>query len=220
MHPFFKTLPKNIVKAFEGQNIVWHILAIFLTIAAVTTTIDWGYFEITRNPTYWLLAFPAVVVGAILPIIVPVIMIGMGIMTENRKIGLSGWALGQAGFIGWLISSAYKAISGRIPPELYSRGVDLSHHFQFGFWNGGIFWGWPSSHTAVAFAMSVAFIVIFPKHRQLRILAILYAIYIGLGVSVTVHWLSDFVAGAIIGSVIGIVVGKSFRALMDNQPKV
>ena len=26
----------------------------------------------------------------------------------------------------------------------------------------------------------------------------------------TIHWLSDFVAGAIIGSIIGIVVGKSF----------
>jgi hypothetical protein len=40
--------------------------------------------------------------------------------------------------------------------------------------------------------------------------AILYAFYIGLGVSMTIHWYSDFVAGAIIGSVVGMVVGKSF----------
>jgi membrane-associated phospholipid phosphatase len=27
----------------------------------------------------------------------------------------------------------------------------------------------------------------------------------------TIHWFSDFVAGAIIGTVIGIVVGKTFK---------
>jgi hypothetical protein len=40
--------------------------------------------------------------------------------------------------------------------------------------------------------------------------ALLYACYVGLGVSMTIHWFSDFVAGAIIGSVVGEVVGKSF----------
>jgi F0F1-type ATP synthase assembly protein I len=40
---------------------------------------------------------------------------------------------------------------------------------------------------------------------------LLYAFYIGLGVSVTIHWLSEFVAGAIIGSVIGMTVGRSFK---------
>jgi membrane-associated phospholipid phosphatase len=44
------------------------------------------------------------------------------------------------------------------------------------------------------------------------LLAILYAFYVGMGVSMTIHWFSDFVAGAIIGSVIGAVVGKSFRS--------
>jgi len=39
---------------------------------------------------------------------------------------------------------------------------------------------------------------------------ITYALYIGLGVSMTIHWFSDFLAGAIIGSAIGAVVGKSF----------
>jgi membrane-associated phospholipid phosphatase len=40
--------------------------------------------------------------------------------------------------------------------------------------------------------------------------AILYAFYVGIGVSLTIHWFSDFVAGAIIGSVVGAVVGKCF----------
>ena len=40
---------------------------------------------------------------------------------------------------------------------------------------------------------------------------LLYAFYVGLGVSVTIHWFSEFVAGAIIGSVIGAVVGRGFK---------
>jgi hypothetical protein len=34
------------------------------------------------------------------------------------------------------------------------------------------------------------------------LLAIGYALYVGIGVSMTIHWLSDFVAGAILGTVI------------------
>ena len=42
-------------------------------------------------------------------------------------------------------------------------------------------------------------------------MAITYALYIGIGVSMTIHWFSDFAAGAIVGSVIGTVVGRSFQ---------
>jgi len=51
--------------------------------------------------------------------------------------------------------------------------------------------------------------VLYPKSRWLRCLALGYAFYVGLGVSMTIHWLSDFVAGAMVGAVAGMVVGKS-----------
>jgi len=89
--------------------------------------------------------------------------------------------------------------------------MDSSRGFQFGFLKGGVFWGWPSGHTTVTFAMTVCLIVLYPKNKMAVFLALLYALYIGLGISVTIHWFSEFVAGAIIGSVIGTVVGKSFR---------
>jgi membrane-associated phospholipid phosphatase len=79
----------------------------------------------------------------------------------------------------------------------------------------GIFWGWPSSHTTTAFAMSTCLIAIYPQKKVLVSLALLYAIYVGLSVSVSIHWLSEFVAGAIIGSVIGRVVGTSFRVRLN-----
>ena len=76
---------------------------------------------------------------------------------------------------------------------------------------GGMFWGWPSSHTTVAFAMAAAICKLYPENRLLRYAAILYAGYVGIGISMTIHWFSEFVAGVIIGSVIGAVVGKSFH---------
>jgi membrane-associated phospholipid phosphatase len=89
---------------------------------------------------------------------------------------------------------------------------DTSHGFQFSFLKGGVFWGWPSSHTTVTFAMTVCLITLYPKNKMFVFIALLYAFYIGLGVSMTIHWFSEFVAGAIIGSVIGMVVGRSFKA--------
>ena len=59
--------------------------------------------------------------------------------------------------------------------------------------------------------MSVCLITLYPNNKLLMILALIYAFYVGLGVSVSIHWFSEFVAGAIIGSVIGVVVGRSFR---------
>ena len=59
--------------------------------------------------------------------------------------------------------------------------------------------------------MAACLITLYPRNKILVFFASLYALYIGLGVSVTIHWFSEFVAGAIIGSVIGTVVGRRFK---------
>jgi hypothetical protein len=58
--------------------------------------------------------------------------------------------------------------------------------------------------------MALCLIMLYPKNRLIAFCALFYAFYIGLGVSVTIHWFSEFAAGAIIGSVIGMTVGRSF----------
>jgi membrane-associated phospholipid phosphatase len=103
----------------------------------------------------------------------------------------------------------HPAVTGRVHPS-HGVSADISHIFQFGFLRGGVFWGWPSSHTTIAFAMAVTLFQLFPKQRWLGYVVITYAFYIGIGVSMTIHWFSDFLAGAIIGTAIGAVVGKTF----------
>lgn len=145
-----------------------------------------------------------------MPLMLPLVLILSGYITSHARVSLTGWAIGQAELIGSLISSVYKAFTGRVHPATHDVGTDISHDFRFGFLRGGMFWGWPSSHTTIAFAMAVTVFTLFPKQRWLGWLAITYAFYIGFGVSMTIHWCSDFVAGAILGTVIGVVVGKSF----------
>lgn len=217
MKLFFSTLPKNILGCFQGRIILWHLLFIALTFICVTSGFDWFYFCSTRSPQLWAWMIPSAPVGGLVPLALPLILIVSGYINGNAKISRTGWAIGQAALIGSLISSAYKAFTGRVHPAMHDVGADISHDFRFGILRGGMFWGWPSSHTTIAFAMAVTVFTLFPKQRWLRISVLVYATYIGLGVSMTIHWFSDFLAGAILGTVIGVVVGKSFLSANKNK---
>jgi membrane-associated phospholipid phosphatase len=206
----FSGLPKSFVRAFAGTNAFWHVLAIVLTYASVTTGFDWRYYESSRSELIFLIAFPAAVIGFFVPVFAP---LSIYIYGKVRKIGIArrlGAALIQAAVLASIIAALYKTVTGRLQPELVSTTnvTDISNAFNFGFFRHGIFWGWPSSHTTVAFALSAVIIAFFPRRKGIVLLAALYALYIGLGVSVTIHWFSDFLAGAIIGSVIGLAVAK------------
>jgi membrane-associated phospholipid phosphatase len=222
MPELFCRLPRNVIAIFSGRNLLWHALAIGLTIAIVMSGGDWSYYLATRNSFYLRLARPAILLGVFVPVFGILILLLIGKIAKNRRVIATAWALGQAALLGCLISCGYKIFTGRRPPPhawafhaLVTNHVplvDSSHGFRFGFFRGGVFWGWPSSHTTVAFAMAACLIALHPKNRRLLLGAGLYALYVGLGVSVSIHWCSEFVAGAVIGSVIGTVVGRSFKA--------
>jgi len=191
--------------------LIWHAIAILLTFTLVTSGFDWRYFLATRSPTLLAWMFPAVVIGGLLPFVLPVLLISLGHLTGSARTRLVGWTVGQAELIGALVAAFYKTFTGRAHPS-FDVGADLSQVFRFGLLRGGVFWGLPSSHTTTAFAMAITIFTLFPKARWLGFAAIAYALYIGLGVSMTIHWFSDFIAGAILGTMIGLVVSKSFSS--------
>jgi membrane-associated phospholipid phosphatase len=209
MKQFLVTIPGNFIGCFKGWRFVWHLVAIVLTAILVLSGFDWQYYLATRHPELRFWMWPAVGIGGLLPIALPLILFAFGIIAKNGRAILAGWAVGQAELLGAFVAAAYKAFTGRVHPA-HSVGADISHVFRFGFLRGGVFWGWPSSHATIAFAMAVTVFTLCPKQRWLGWVAILYAFYVGIGVSLTIHWFSDFVAGAIIGSVVGAVVGKCF----------
>jgi membrane-associated phospholipid phosphatase len=213
MKNFFIQLFKNIGKIFSGYNLLWHLLAIILTYVIVMSGFDWKVFLYVAKASWRWYFYLALALGSLLPFLLPVSLILVGFFQKKIKTLTVGLAVLQVAMLGSLITSFYKAFTGRIqPPEqVFGNLADSSHQFLFGFWRHGIFWGWPSSHTAIAFAMGMAIFVLFPKNKIIRFFSVFYAFSVGVAVFVTsIHWFSEFVAGAIIGSVIGIVVGKSY----------
>jgi len=213
---FFYALLPNIFRSFWGRNLLWHLLAICATLLIVSSGFDWMYFKATRPLASYL--FPAVILGWRVPIVFPIASYIAGSVRNDPRTICSAYSTAQAAVIGLLISSFYKAFTGR-PGLRYSARtlIDTSHEFHFGFLKGGVFFGWPSSHTTVAFAMSVALWTLYPNRKIVRCVTLLYALYIGIGVSMTIHWFSDFVAGAIIGAAIGTTVGNAFKKRLVSQ---
>ena len=209
MKLFFSTLPRNLIDCFKGRMLIWHLASIVLTLTLVLSGFDWRYFQWTRSPTLRSWLWPAVPIGGLLPLLLPLTLLMLGAVLRNAPTRLVGWAIGQTEVIGGIIAAGYKAVTGRAHPA-HGVGTDLTHVFRFGLLRGGVFWGWPSSHTTIAFAMAVTIFGLFPKQRWLGYSAITYAFYIGFGVSMTIHWFSDFVAGALIGTVVGLVVSTRF----------
>jgi len=197
--------------------LLFHGIAIGLTAVLALSGFDWWYFTAHQIQDLQLVFFPAIIIGFFLPIITPIVLFLAGKIGKRKRSVLMAFALAQAAILGSLISSIYKAFTGRIQPDFRNMTMDISHNFQFGFLQHGVFWGWPSSHTTIAFAMAFTIIFLYRGHKGVVLGALLYAFYIGLGVSLSIHWFSDFVAGALIGTAIGITVGKSYFARTEWQ---
>ncbi|MBI5220318.1 MAG: phosphatase PAP2 family protein [Candidatus Liptonbacteria bacterium] len=213
MQSIFYRLPQNTADCFRRWNLFWHSLAVISTLVLVLSGWDWWYFTELRNTVLFQFAFPAVIVGGLLPYFAPLLLYILGKTKKSPRLRNAAAALVQAEFIGYLISIAYKALTGRAgPPHFFSSAIlDTSRIFHWGFLEGGVFWGWPSSHTTVAFAGAMALFMLYSDKKWVRYLCLAYALYIGLSVSFTIHWFSDFVAGAIMGTVVGVTVGRSFK---------
>ena len=205
-------LPTNFIACFRKYNLLWHFSAIVLTYLLVTSGFDWQFYLTTRSNLLTWIVFGAGIGGFIIPVLVPLGVYITGEIKKNKKLTVVGAATLQASFIGLVVSSIYKVFTGRIQPEFLTHfgTTDISKEFNFGFLKHGIYWGWPSSHAAVAFAGAVALITLFPKITWLKYTVIFYALFISAGAAIGFHWFSDVIAGILIGIMIGMTVGKSF----------
>jgi len=185
--------------------LLWHATAIALTAVFVLSGFDGWYFATTNSTLLFSIAIPSAIVGGLVPILTPLILWTVGWVWKKPRVVTTGWAVATSALLGLLLSFLYKTFTGRVPP-VGAGAADMSQMFRFGFLRGGVFWGWPSSHTTVAFAVATTIFLLFPRSKFLRILSVVFALYVGLGVSVTIHWFSDFVAGAIFGTIVGLSV--------------
>lgn len=203
-------LVRDGARVYAPRRLPWHLLAFGLTLAIVTSGLDWRVATTFRDTGVQRLAYTAGRVGLWTPVIVPLALIAIGLSRRDRRVVRSGWLLAESEILAVVICAAHKALTGRPGPS--HAIVDTSEVFRFGFLRGGVFWGWPSSHVMVAFAGAVALMLLHRENRWANRLALAYAAYMFASVSITFHWFSDAVAGAIIGTVIGVAVATSNEA--------
>lgn len=200
------------VKLNYGLN---YLLAAVLTffIFNLGWDVAWQKFFLMHRAVFDA-GFLPVFLGTFVPVLVPGWLYFSGRAFGKAQRQLVGLALGQAAILGFSVSTFIKLFTGRVPPIIFGSSNLVPGVFRFGFYRGGWFNGWPSSHTTTAFAMAMALIQLCPNNRVIKICAWAFALFIGLGVSTNIHWLSDAVAGALIGYAIGRSVGWDFKKFL------
>ncbi len=226
LHGFTFNIEKSLLRVIKWPWVLLHFSAIAISIPIVVYGGDWVYHTFFRDYRFLqILLFPAVSIGGLIPFIVPPFIYLYGKKENIKYLEPIAFALTQAAVVAVIWSSIYKAITGRTGPELFENiDKNYSQEFAFGILRNGVFHGWPSSHTSIAWAMAVVFylyrpdekIIIqnpsieLPKILQYRNFVFIYAFYIGFGVSTNIHWLSDAVAGTLIGITVGLSVTQTF----------
>jgi membrane-associated phospholipid phosphatase len=223
----FGNFGNNILDSFRGDNIYLHLTAIAATTLLVSQGVDYNvehYFN--QHPEYGTWAHPVVSTGEFFPFIAGGSLFAYAkIRNDNEVLGAS-FAVLQASLIEFLYNSTLKAITGRSNPDWrhVSNMDSLSRSFRFDFLRGGIFWGWPSGHTASTMAVVSALTSYYPGKAWLKVAGFGLVVYTIIGVSANnrggMHWFSDAVAGALMSYAVGSTVGKYYRSVYSGQAQI
>ncbi|HTR80167.1 MAG TPA: phosphatase PAP2 family protein [Bacteroidota bacterium] len=220
----FGNFGNNILDSFRGNNVYFHLSAVAATAALVSSGADYSvehYFNQHQEFGPW--ARPVVWSGQFLPFIAGGSLFAYAKIKNDDKVLGASYAVMEASVIEFLYNSTLKAITGRPNPNWrqVSDMDSLSKTFRLGFLRGGIFWGWPSGHTAATMAVVSALTSYYPNNTWLKIGGFGLVAYTMFGVAANnrggMHWLSDAVAGALMSYAVGSTVGKYYRNIYSRK---
>jgi membrane-associated phospholipid phosphatase len=218
---------------YGWPNVMFHVAAVAVTPALVYTADSplQEHFQ-SNAPLTNDFAHATYITGWVVPIAVPATLYGGGLLAHDAELATGGAAAIQAVVVQAVVVSTLKWLTDRAAPfpngnshatgfatGLFNRNSKDPKDFNFNPFDldGGL--NWPSGHTAANFSLVSSLVAFYPD--QIWIAAVGYpaaaAIAVGM-IAGNYHWLSDVVAGALIGNVIGWVTGKEFRRAFDAQP--
>ena len=220
----FYRFGSNITKWLWSTKILFLISAVLVSVLFILTGLDWFWLQLSHEYSIVQYLFiGAALIGIPVSVLAPVVTFIVAKKKQSRKMQISALAMGQSVILSIIISTFFKIFIGRVAPEPFKDigSKDFSREFRFGFFEGNGIWdtiieGWPSGHTMAAFAMVISLIIFYADKRWLKAICLVYAIYVGIGVSTTIHWLSDAIAGGLIGIAIGLTVGNCFIEVESN----
>jgi lipid A 4'-phosphatase len=106
-----------------------------------------------------------------------------------------------------LATDLVKAVLGRFRPKLFFR--DGRYGFDFLHTQADLL-SFPSGHATTAFALATAFALLWP--RPVAVYFLIAAVIAASRVLANAHWLSDVVAGALVGVAVTLYVRAVFQA--------
>ena len=224
---FFHEMGINVLRSVSYNFGANFIGAGLITWAMIGSKADWHWRNIAYNNNVIAYAgVPGIYIGYALTILNPFILYIAGRSARNERLQLTGLALAQNIFITFAMQSALKMMTGRATPDIMNFAIghkrrDSADDFS-AKWKPfclNFVDGWPSGHTATAFSAAALIAEMYHNNIPLKIGVYTYAAIIGLGMSVSVHWASEVIAGALIGYAIGKAVGKSFRKKLEGNIK-
>jgi membrane-associated phospholipid phosphatase len=179
---------------------------------------------LARNQRLEPFSLPGVLGVYLLPFVVAGGLTGYGLWDDSVTELAAGSAVLQAVAIAFAYQSLLKAVTGRPPPdEVVYENDDASRRFRFGFFRGGIHYGWPSGHMMTTTAVILSLWRVYPESWALRIGSGLLFAYVAGSVAIhersSMHWLSDMTAGALMGIAIGSSVGSGFAQHLSVETR-
>jgi membrane-associated phospholipid phosphatase len=230
VHPW-ELLGDDLAEIYGWPNLLFHLSAVAVTpplVLAADGPVQ-RYFQ-RHDPLGDRFGTGALIVGGTLPALLPVGLYFGALAADASELATAGAALMQAEVIQVVVVTALKWLTDRKGPydngdpnagrwsDEFFRDTDDPKAFNFNPFDlrGGM--RWPSGHTASSVTLVSCLFAFYPQHPWIAIVGYPAALIVGVGmVEGDYHWLSDIVAGALIGHVIGWVVGRRFRTEYDAR---
>jgi membrane-associated phospholipid phosphatase len=230
VHPW-ELLGSGITSSFMWPSVMWHAAAVAVTpplVWSVDAPVqEWFQKPSAARDTFAQTTF---IVGGVAPVIVPLGLYVGGLAADSSELATAGAAALQAAAIQAVFVTTLKWITDRAGPypdgdpnrKRSLTGVfrDSKDPDDFNFNPFDIAGGlrWPSGHTASNVALVSALVAFYPNEPWIAAIGYPLALAIGIGmIDGDYHWLSDVVAGSLIGHIIGWSVGRNFRKHYDAR---
>lgn len=216
INPFTGVL-HNSAQAFWGWNGLLQISALGFTPVLVQSGADrevHNYF--VNHQALHPYTIPAVWGTYLLPAALTGGLYSYGRTQSSQREVAAACAVAQATGISFLYQSLLKSVTGRPGPQPREMSQAEVEEFPFGFMEGGVHYGWPSGHMMTTSSILMSLQMIYPEKQALRWGSYAYMGYVFGSVLVHeqahMHFLSEAVAGTLMGIAIGRAVGAGFAA--------
>lgn len=202
---------------FIVSLVIGLLLVSLVTYLFIETGIDWRaavYYN--HNELFVYLASPFVILGMFIPIVIIGYYIYQWRSTREEKYQIQFKRSLYYFMFTYVLMTLLKVFTNRVDMEPFEPigSIDTSGEFRFGFMKSNSWWesfseGWPSGHTMIAVGMAIAIHPLI-KSRFWKTVNIVYPILVAWSVSTAFHWLSDVIAGGVIGIIAGTYYSRKY----------